>query len=71
MARSIDNLLSKDPAYGYDMVAQAAGSRAHPSPASGCNPTGLSDGNTAAASPGASLGTGMNADVYTPGIEAV
>lgn len=71
MARGIDNLSSISPALGYNMVTQAAGSHAHPSMAAGVNPSGLADGNSAAGSPGASLGTGMNTDVYTPGIEAV
>lgn len=71
MARGIDNLNKTKQNRGFDMVTRAAESRARPSLAEGCNVSGTADGTTAAGSPGAVLGTGSNADLYTPGIEAV
>lgn len=71
MTRAIDVQHKTSPAHGYDMVAGAHEIRSHPSLAEGLVVSGLADGNAAAGSPGANLGTGMNADVYTPTIEAV
>lgn len=56
---------TKSPAHGYDMVAQAAETRSHPSPAEGTRPTGVADGSDGVNYPGAALGTGMNTDIYT------
>lgn len=55
--------------YGFDMTTGARESNAHPSLGQGCHVSGSSDGGTANGSPGAVLGTGMNPDIYTPGIE--
>jgi hypothetical protein len=55
---------------GYDMVAKARESHAHPSLAWGRVVTGTAGAaNAAAGSPGAALGTGSNPDRYTPPIE--
>lgn len=71
MARGIDVHITQQQARGWDMVTNARESRAHPSLAEGIRPTALTDGGTAAGSPGAVLGTGSNVDRSTPGIEAV
>lgn len=74
MARSVDVANKATPAYGYDMVnGPGAKTATNSSPAMGAVTSGLStDGNAVAVKPAASLGTGMNADVYTAySVEAV
>jgi hypothetical protein len=71
MARSVDVQATSPQSEGWNMITGARVSHAHPSLARGCNPTALAGGDVAAGSPGAVLGTGMNTDTYTPGIEAV
>lgn len=65
------NIIKQAQHRGFDMIAGARESRAHPSLADGCNMVATSDGGTATGSPGGVLGTGMNVDLYTPGPEAV
>jgi hypothetical protein len=69
MARSVDVVNTSSPAKGYDMVAHAREAHAHPSLAQGRVTSGVAGGLAAAGSPGAALGTGSNADRYTPAIE--
>lgn len=71
MARAVDMIQAAQQAQGFDMVAGAAKVFTAPSLAMGTRHSGLTDGKSAAGSPGASLGTGSNVDLYTPGIEAV
>jgi hypothetical protein len=72
MARSVDVVNTSSQAKGFDMVNRARESHAKPSLAQGRVVTGTTGaGNAAQGSPGAALGTGSNADRYTPTIEAV
>ena len=72
MARSVDVVAKSPQSKGYDMVNRARESHAKPSLAQGRIVSGMAtDAGGGAGSPGASLGTGMNADRYTPGIELV
>lgn len=70
MARPVDNMPTSPQQNGWNMITNTRVAHAHPSLAMGAYMVGVADGaNTAAGSPGASLGTGMNADVYTPPLE--
>jgi hypothetical protein len=79
MARSVDVLNGNDQHRGFNMVTGAHLTKAHPSLANGCSPVAIADSQTTTlsspngvtGSPGAVLGTGMNVDLITPGIEAV
>lgn len=71
MTRAVDIHPQSGNAQGIDMATLLKHTTAHPSLASGTSHSGVVDGGNAAGSPGASLGTGSNADLYTPGIEAV
>jgi len=67
MARSVDVIAQSPPSEGLDVTTLARHTHTHPSLANGV----AISGGAAAGSPGAVLGTGANADTYTPGIEAV
>ena len=70
MARAVDVLPTAKQADGWNMITNTRVTKPHPALSTGTYPTGLADGaNTAAGSPGANLGTGMNLDIYTPAIE--
>jgi hypothetical protein len=74
MARAVDSRSLKPQAEGYDMVAGAR--KSYPNGASAARGTymvGAVGDATAeiAQSPGASLGTGSNLDLYHPAVEAV
>jgi hypothetical protein len=72
MARAVDVIPISPPTQGWDMRTNARKAFTHNSVAEGPYPVGVADAAVnATGSPGASLGTGMNADIYTPGIEAV
>jgi len=79
MARQVDVKNGMDQARGFNMVTGAHQFYAHPSLADGCHPCAVADAQTTVftvpngvtGSPGAVLGTGMNVDRVTPGIEAV
>jgi hypothetical protein len=71
MARSVDVVSLSAQAKGIDMVTKVRETHAKPSLGEGRGVTGLAGGNVATGSPGAALGTGSNADRYTPGIELV
>jgi hypothetical protein len=71
MARSVDVVVVSSPAKGYDMVNRIRETHAKPSLAEGRGVSGLPNATVAVGSPGAALGTGSNADRYTPGIELV
>lgn len=70
MARNVDEVATTPSSNGWNMITNARVTHNHPSLAAGVYPTGLPNGAlTAAGSPGASLGTGMNSDLYIPTIE--
>jgi len=70
MPRPQDTHYNQPPVDGWDMIINARQTDAHPSLATGVYPTGVADGtNTVACSTGGALGTGMNADIYTPAVE--
>jgi hypothetical protein len=71
MARGVDNILKAPPSAGVNSITGALNASHVPSPAQGVAPGTPNDATVQAASPGAVLGTGMNVDIYTPGIEAV
>jgi len=71
MARSVDVVVISSPAKGYDMVTRARETHAKPALSEGRGVVGLANATVATGSPGAALGTGSNADRYTPGIELV
>jgi len=71
MARKVDATVQSSPAEGWNMITGARSSHAA-SPANGVHPTGsvtTTNIPSGATSPGAVLGTGMNTDRYTPGVE--
>ncbi len=71
MTRAVDIISTSPPSQGFLMSTLARKVFTHNSLAEGTRHSGLADALGAAGSPGASLGTGDNADIYTPGIEAV
>ena len=72
MARAIDVIAISPQSNGWNMITNARVSKPNPSLAGGVYVDGVVDAvQNHAGSPGAVLGTGMNADLYTPGIEAV
>lgn len=70
MARAVDVQAFSSPAQGWNMISNTRTTRTA-SLANGTVPTALPGGGAMPGSPGAVLGTGMNADTYLPGIEAV
>ena len=71
MARSVDVKLQAPQSHGWNMITNSRESRANPTLADGVNPTATGGAGVSAASTAGVLGTGMNTDRTTPGIEAV
>lgn len=67
----VNNQYNKQKHDGIDMTTMQTVSHAHGSLSNGVTVTGLAEPGSAAGSPGAVLGTGSNADRYTPVLEAV